>query len=125
MKNLLKLEELALFALATYCFHFTGLGYGWFAGQLLLPDLGMLGYLHGPRLGAFSYNLLHHRGLGVAAAFAGLLLGSQWALAAGVLLLAHASMDRMLGYGLKFPDSFSNTHLGPIGQTTLMQRKAS
>ncbi len=33
----------------------------------------------------------------------------------GLVLLAHSSFDRVFGYGLKFADSFKNTHLGPIG----------
>ncbi|MEJ7830333.1 MAG: DUF4260 family protein [Segetibacter sp.] len=28
----------------------------------------------------------------------------------------HISLDRVLGYGLKYNDSFSNTHLGVIGK---------
>lgn len=33
-------------------------------------------------------------------------------------MLAHSSLDRVLGYGLKYPDSFSHTHLGRIGRTS-------
>jgi hypothetical protein len=35
---------------------------------------------------------------------------------AGVIIFAHSSLDRALGYGLKFSDSFTNTHLGRIGR---------
>lgn len=35
---------------------------------------------------------------------------------AGVILLGHSSLDRVLGYGLKHADSFQNTHLGVIGR---------
>ncbi|HEY2386937.1 MAG TPA: DUF4260 family protein, partial [Candidatus Binatia bacterium] len=35
---------------------------------------------------------------------------------AGALIwLAHIGMDRLLGYGLKYPTSFHHTHLGRIG----------
>jgi hypothetical protein len=34
----------------------------------------------------------------------------------GVILLGHSSLDRALGYGLKYEDSFQNTHLGRIGK---------
>ena len=76
----------------------------------------MLGYAAGPRVGAVVYNLVHHRGLallyyvlGVAFALPGLAL-------TGVILLAHSSLDRVSGYGMKYADSFNNTHLGRIGR---------
>jgi hypothetical protein len=28
----------------------------------------------------------------------------------------HVAVDRALGYGLKYPDSFAHTHLGWIGR---------
>ena len=34
----------------------------------------------------------------------------------GLLLVAHSSFDRMLGYGLKFPDDFKHTSLGWAGK---------
>lgn len=34
---------------------------------------------------------------------------------AGVILFAHASMDRIFGYGLKYADDFKHTHLQEIG----------
>ena len=35
---------------------------------------------------------------------------------AGAILLAHVGMDRALGYGLKLPTDFRDTHLGRIGR---------
>jgi hypothetical protein len=34
----------------------------------------------------------------------------------GTILVAHSGMDRMMGYGLKLPSSFQDTHLGRIGR---------
>jgi len=69
MKNLLKLEELLMLGLALFLF--SGLDYGWGLYALLFfaPDLSMLGYLANPRLGAWTYNLVHHKGLAVALCF--------------------------------------------------------
>ena len=36
----------------------------------------------------------------------------------GLILFGHSSMDRILGYGLKYPDSFEHTHLGMIGKSS-------
>ncbi len=117
MKNLLRLEELALFVLAIYLF--TELDYAWWVFPLLLltPDLGAIGYLGGSRIGAATYNLTHHKGIAVVAYLAGVLLGSQILQLIGVIMLAHSSIDRVVGYGLKYPDSSDHTHLGYIGKT--------
>jgi hypothetical protein len=83
---------------------------------LLLVDVSMLGYLAGPRVGALVYNVAHDWALGLA------VLGLAWWLAspalalAGAILVAHTGMDRVAGYGLKYPTAFGDTHLGRIGK---------
>ena len=114
MKNLIKLEEAALFALAYFLFIRVADSHGWFWALILAPDIGMIGYLVNTRIGAISYNLFHHRGLAVVLAAIGFWLGFTVLVSAGLILLAHASLDRLFGYGLKYPDSFKNTHLGPL-----------
>lgn len=76
------------------------------------PDIGMLGYLVNTKVGALSYNIFHHKGLALAIAFTGYYLHNDVLTATGILLFAHSAFDRMLGYGLKFADSFKHTHLG-------------
>jgi hypothetical protein len=80
MKYLLKLEELFLFGLALFLF--SGLDYGWGAAQYTLwffaPDLSMLGYLVNPRVGAWTYNLIHHKGLSATLYVLGYLLSIPW-----------------------------------------------
>jgi uncharacterized protein DUF4260 len=116
MKNLLKLEELSLLGLSLFLF--SGLDYGWGGYALLFfaPDLSMVGYLANPRLGAWTYNLIHHKGLAFALYIFGSLLSIPWLMFAGTLLLGHSSFDRVFGYGLKHEDAFQNTHLGRIGR---------
>ena len=116
MKNLLKLEELFLFGLAVYLFSELDYGWGWYALWFLAPDLSMLGYLANPRLGAWTYNLIHHKGLSVALYVLGYLLTAPWLMLVGTILLGHSSFDRVMGYGLKHEDVFQNTHLGRIGR---------
>lgn len=90
----------------------------WWALVLVFfaPDLGMIGYLAGPRAGAVGYNLLHLYGAGLAMIVAGVAIGSTIVVAAGSLWMAHVGLDRMLGYGLKSMAGFRDTHLGPIGR---------
>ena len=53
----------------------------------------------------------------------GLAIGSVPVAAAGAILVAHSGMDRMMGYGLKLPSSFKDTHLGRIGQQPLRPQR--
>jgi hypothetical protein len=93
------------------------LGRDLFALLLIVPDAPMVGYLRGPRLGAIVYNVAHDLATGVAIARVGLAIGSIPIAAAGAILVAHSGMDRMMGYGLKLPSSFKDTHLGRIGRS--------
>ncbi len=83
---------------------------------LLAPDLAMLGYLAGPRIGAALYNLAHLYAWGLFLALIGLLAGMPALIAAGAVWIAHVGADRALGYGLKESSGFHDTHLGRIGR---------
>lgn len=115
MKTLIKLEEMAEFLFGIFLFSQLSFSWWWFPALLLLPDLGMLGYLANPRVGAFTYNLLHHKAIGIALILMGMMFLGEFYTLAGVILFSHSAMDRVFGYGLKFADSFKNTHLGRIG----------
>jgi hypothetical protein len=99
-------------------FLFGELNYSWWVFPLLLlaPDLGAMGYAAGTRVGAWTYNLLHHRGLAIVVYLAGTVSSIMPLALAGVIMLGHSSFDRVLGYGLKYGDSFRHTHLGWIGR---------
>lgn len=115
-RTLLRLEGLAMLAGALIAYDQIGAGWGAFALLFLLPDLSMLGYLRGARMGALLYNAAHSY-LGPAALIALGVLGAQpVALAGGLVWLAHIGFDRMLGYGLKYREGFGATHLGRIGR---------
>ena len=119
MKRLLQLEELALFAGMLFIYPYFNLSWWWLIGCILLPDLGMVGYLLNTRTGAWSYNLFHHRGIAVVVAAIGYFSDSLPLLFTGYILLIHSAMDRILGYGLKYESGFRDTHLGPIGPASL------
>ena len=111
MKILLKLEEVAMFGASIWLFSTLGFAWWWYPVLLFVPDLSMAGYLGGTRAGALVYNFFHHKALGIITFSLGLLLAFPWLQLAGVILFGHASLDRALGFGLKFPDSFQHTHL--------------
>jgi len=117
MKQMLKAEQVTQFILAVGAIYYQPVHIAWWLWLplFLAPDLGMTGYLVNNRVGAYTYNLLHHKSVAGIAIAIGVLCSSRWLLLAGLLLWAHSSFDRMLGYGWKYVDSFHNTHLGKIG----------
>lgn len=92
---------------------------GWLYPVLLLaPDASMAGYAVGARPGAALYDLGHSYPLPAALALGGWLGHSALATALGLIWLGHIGLDRALGYGLKYHDAFTTTHLGRIGHGT-------
>jgi len=117
---LLRTEEAILLLLTLFAYQH--LHYSWllFAILFLTPDLFMLGYLANVRLGAAIYNVAHTLTLPLALLF--ISYTRRWQLAPAVALIwtAHIAFDRVLGYGLKYPTHFKDTHLqhiAPIEQT--------
>jgi hypothetical protein len=86
----------------------------WLVPLLLAVDVSMVGYLRGPRVGAAIYNLAHNWAVGLAVLGIGVSTGWIAATLAGAILVAHVGMDRLVGYGLKYPTAFRDTHLGRL-----------
>lgn len=113
-KFMLHLEGLAIFitAIALYA---NQQGNWWmFALLLFTPDVAMVGYLHSIRLGAFTYNLAHTYTTPLLLIALSVAIGSPLLMHVGLILLAHIGMDRTVGYGLKYPTAFKDTHLGRV-----------
>jgi hypothetical protein len=111
VRALLRLEGLAVFALALYAYRSLGGGWLWFVVFFLAPDLSMLGYLAGARAGSAAYNVVHTYAAAAALLAAGHLGHVPLLSLAGCLLAAHIGADRSLGYGLKYPTAFKDSHL--------------
>ncbi|MFP4591227.1 MAG: DUF4260 domain-containing protein [Halobacteriales archaeon] len=77
----------------------------------LAPDVSMVGYLGGARLGSWTYNLAHTYVLPVALIGTGVALGVELALPVALVWAAHIGADRALGLGLKYETGFRDTHL--------------
>jgi len=116
MKRLILLEEAAMLALTIFIL--ISFGAGWWVYLLLLlgPDISMLGYLAGDKAGAVTYNFLHHKAIAVIIFLIGFVNHFYWLEIIGLIIFGHSSMDRMLGYGLKYFTGFKFTHLGEIGK---------
>ncbi len=114
MKTILKLEELGMFLFSIYLFSQLNFAWWWYLALILLPDISMIGYLVNNKIGAACYNLAHHKGIALVIYVSGLYLHNETLQLAGVILFGHSSMDRFMGYGLKYNEGFKFTHLGEI-----------
>lgn len=112
---LLRLEGLALALICVWLY--AGIHESWwlFAVLLLVPDLSMVGYLAGPRMGAVVYNSVHNWATPIVLFAIGWWGNAPFLLPVAFAFGAHIGFDRALGYGLKLPSGFKDTHLGRIG----------
>ncbi|HEY8158538.1 MAG TPA: DUF4260 domain-containing protein [Methylobacter sp.] len=116
VRAVLRLEGLCVLIAAVVAYSKFGLGWDIFALFFLAPDLALLGYLAGPKIGAISYNLAHSYSGPVACLAAGFVFPAPTILGIGLIWCAHIGFDRALGYGLKYSSGFGFTHLGRIGK---------
>ncbi len=114
MKNIIKIEELAMFILSIVLFNQLHFVWWWFIVLFFVPDLSMIGYAINTKIGAFSYNFFHHKAVAINIGLIGFYLHNEIYMLAGIIIFGHSSFDRILGYGLKYTDAFKNTHLGRI-----------
>jgi len=108
---LLHLEGALIFALTLYFYRAGHFSWGRFALLFLAPDLFMLGYLVNVKWGAASYNLVHTLSGSILLLLASYLAPAPQLAPFALVWLAHIGFDRMLGYGLKYPTQFKDTHL--------------
>ena len=113
---LLRVEGLAAFVASLVLWAVVGGNLLVFLPLLLVPDISMIGYLRGPATGALTYNIVHNWAVGLVVLGIGWWFASTPILLAGIVLLGHVGMDRGMGYGLKRPTGFGDTHLGRIGR---------
>jgi hypothetical protein len=117
MKTMLRIEEGMMLVLAVALSLYLPFPPWLFWVLFLTPDIGLIGYAINSKTGALTYNLLHHKGIAILVYLSGIYFVNEPLQFAGLLLFGHSAFDRMLAYGLKYPDSFHNTHLGWIGKS--------
>lgn len=110
-RALVRLEGAAIAALAVYLYLEYGRGWILFVALVLVPDLSIPVYFANKRLGAAIYNLAHTYVWPVLLAGLGVALESDLLLSIGLIWFVHIGVDRMLGYGLKYPVDFKQTHI--------------
>jgi hypothetical protein len=113
-RQLLRLEGLAILVAA--CFLYWALHGSWvmFAALFLAPDVFMLGYLFGTRVGAATYNLVHTYTAPLVLGIVAYFVSTPLLTALFLIWMGHIGFDRFLGYGLKYETGFKDTHLGRV-----------
>jgi hypothetical protein len=75
-----------------------------------------LGYLVSARAGSAMYNLVHTYTFPLALAAVALRQHDARLWSFALISFAHIGADRALGYGLKYPTFFKDTHLQRVDQ---------
>ena len=108
---LLRLEGAAVFAGAVVLYFHLDFEWWLFLVLLLAPDIGGVGYFAGSRVGALTYDATHLEALPIALGVVGVLGANDWCVKLALIWLAHIGVDRVVGYGLKYPTHHKDTHL--------------
>ena len=113
-RGLLHLDGLALLAGSIFAYVLVDGRWWLFAALLFAPDLFMLGYLTGPRIGALVYNLGHSKLIPVILVTTGILMHIGILIEIGIIYFAHIGMDHLFGYGFKYKSEFKDTHFSRV-----------
>jgi hypothetical protein len=114
---MLRLEGAAVFIAAATLYWNFGFSFWIFIAVFLAIDLSMLGYLVSTRMGTITYNLGHHYAIPVAFGMYGILASAETSLMIAIIWFGHIGMDRVVGYGFKFPNDSHQTHIKLLAQT--------
>jgi hypothetical protein len=110
-RALLHLEGAAVFVAATVLYFHGDHPWWLYLVLALAPDLSMVAYAAGARVGALGYDAAHTYAVPLALAAAGVVADARTLVAIGLVWLAHIGVDRAIGYGLKYESGFQDTHL--------------
>ena len=108
---LLRAEGVAVAAAAVALYFHEGHPWWLLLVLALAPDVSAAGYAAGPRVGAACYDAAHTYVGPVALAAVGVLADAGLAVAVALVWAAHIGVDRAVGYGLKYPTDFKDTHI--------------
>jgi len=109
-KAFLHIEGLTVLLACLYWYQWQDFSWVLFIVLLFTPDLAALGYLINAKVGAVLYNIVHTYTFSIAIVMIGILLQNELLLAIGLIFTAHIGLDRLCGFGLKYPTTFQDTH---------------
>jgi hypothetical protein len=113
----LRAEAVAVFGLSVALYWHTGAPWWMFLALFFTPDLAMLLYLASQEAGSTAYNLVHNYVPALCLLIVAVTVHQHFLIPFAAIWTGHIAFDRALGYGLKYPGSFKETHLGPVGRS--------
>jgi hypothetical protein len=116
-KPLLHLEGAAVFVGSLVAYQWNHGSWLLFVLLFLVPDVSMIGYVINARIGAITYNAIHTYIGPLALGGCSLLTGEYLPMLLALIWISHIGFDRILGFGLKYPSRFKDTHLDPERHT--------
>ena len=111
VKKIVQLEGLVLFLLSLFFYNTASANWILFVILLFTPDISMIGYLKDKKIGAMVYNSIHNYMLAGILMLLGFAADYALLYEIGLILFAHVSLDRFIGFGLKYPSAFKDTHI--------------
>jgi hypothetical protein len=111
----IRMENLIVLAitLAIYFGHFetTWQRVALFVGLLIVPDVSMLGYVFGGKIGGFCYDLFHFYPVAAACVLGGMRFGVPVATDIGLIWCIHIAQDRVRGFGFKYAGRYDDGYM--------------
>ncbi len=111
---LLRAEGLAVVVAAVTAYFYADYPWWLFLVLALAPDISMIGFAASPRVGTAAYNAAHTYAVPVLLGAFGLVAEADLAVQIALIWATHIGVDRTIGYGLKYPSGFKDTHLQPV-----------
>jgi Domain of unknown function (DUF4260) len=108
---LLRAEGGIVFAVSLLLYGEVGGNWLLFVLLVLTPDISMFGYMAGIRFGTVIYNLVHVLVVPLLVIGLSIVYKQLWLVPYGLIWTAHIGVDRLLGFGLKYPTRFRDTHM--------------
>lgn len=111
VKRIVQSEYLAMLMSMIYLYYISGYSWWLFLALLFVPDISIVFYAINQNIGKIAYNIIHTYTVPlVILLLDALLLEHVFVRPLCIVWMAHLSMDRFIGYGLKY-DTFKETHL--------------
>lgn len=107
----LKLEALSLALLMVVLTYESPYSLWWLLISFVVFDIGVVGYIFNPKLGAKTYNFTHNYTIPTLFIAVGVMIPNDLLSLVGYCWIFHISIDRTFGYGLKHKHSFKRTHM--------------
>lgn len=111
INQIVRIENSIAFIFSFFIYMYLNFPIWMFFVFLLTPDITAIGYIFNKSIGSKIYNFGHNLILPLLLALSYLYFSIDYLLIIAIIWSAHIFMDRLLGYGLKYRDSFHKTHI--------------